>query len=138
MGQIILDEVQISVSLVWRILHVHEQLLYSYHVQRIQALIIQHVWFFTAGLYAMMLKTPVFSNILFTNEAGFTRNKDTLFVKNLDGYRKLQLSKSYCFTKPINLLQNTMRDLPYLQNLYFAELCLCLLRVFCLFWFILL
>jgi Transposase. len=70
-------EVGISGPLVWRILH--EQLLYPYHVQRVQALnpINDHQarlvfcrWFLRHDA-----EDPRFlANILFTDEAGFTRN----------------------------------------------------------------
>lgn len=69
-------EVGISAPLVWRILH--EQLLYPYHVQRVQALnpldhearLVFCRWFLRSDA-----EDPRFlSDILFTDEAGFTRN----------------------------------------------------------------
>lgn len=69
-------EVGISYPLVWRTLH--EQLLYPYHVQRVQALnpldhqarMVFCRWFLRNDA-----EDPRFlANILFTDEAGFTRN----------------------------------------------------------------
>jgi hypothetical protein len=66
----------ISVPLVWRILH--EQSLYPYHIQRLQALtppdhrarVVHCHW-----LLAKYFVNPRFvANILFTDEAGFTRD----------------------------------------------------------------
>jgi hypothetical protein len=65
----------IGASLVWRILH--EQSLYPYHIQQVQALTPAsraRVAFCQSLLAKCVVNTLLVANILFTDEAGFTRD----------------------------------------------------------------
>ncbi|XP_026828181.1 uncharacterized protein LOC113562592 [Ooceraea biroi] len=75
------DAVGISTTLIWRTLH--EQLLYPYHIQRVQALTpsdYQARMEFSQWLLVKCASNPNFvSRILFTDEASFIRNGITNF-----------------------------------------------------------
>jgi hypothetical protein len=77
----------IGVPLVWRILH--EQSLYPYHIQRVQALTPDHrarVVYCHWLLEKCVVNPRFVANILFTDEAGFTRDGIVNFIIPMSGW----------------------------------------------------